>query len=132
MHWWKWITSYQINFWTGCPEIKAVIFWWNFEPCNSYFILYYISLFSPSLTFFFSYRKTIKLNYSKLHAILKKYDLSGVQCPFNQSTKSGYLYFRNLESKLKLSTNNQVSQICFRAKTKYVYNTISRSLELYS
>ena len=51
-------------------------FWWNFKPLISiFFLVVDISLLLPLLTFLSSYCKTIKLNYSKLQAILIKYDI---------------------------------------------------------
>ena len=54
-------------------------FWENFEPFISNFFLFIdVSLLLPLLVLFSSYCKTIKHNYSKLQAILIKYDTSGM------------------------------------------------------
>ena len=71
---WQWIT---IDFWEGCPEIKASILV-KFELLGIIFVLsrYFFAYITFSI--FFSYCNTIKLNYSKLQAVLIKYYDSGV------------------------------------------------------
>ena len=70
---WKWIA---FDFWTGCPEIKAVILvkFWTFYS-SFFFLLSLYSLLSPLLAFFSFYCKKIKCNHSKLQAKLVKYDI---------------------------------------------------------
>ena len=72
---WKWIA---IDFWTGCPEIKAAIlvkfstFIRKFFPLSLYFFA------CATIIIFSSYCKTIKHNYSTLQAIFIKQDISDV------------------------------------------------------
>ena len=73
----------MIDFWTGCPEITAGNHSFiSGEILNlllvTFFLLVDISLLLPLLAFFSSCCKTIKRNYSKLQAILIKYDISGM------------------------------------------------------
>ena len=67
-----------IDFWTGCPEIKAAILEKLSTFISHFFLLVDISLLVSLLAFFSSYFKTMKDNYIKLQTIFINYDISDV------------------------------------------------------